>query len=40
MPQPQGVNFFFFFYCTPDLDFDNICLFSDVRDRNGIWKAI
>ena len=29
-----------FFFCTPDLDFDNICLFSDVRDRNGIYKYI
>ena len=28
------------FFCTPDPDFDNKCLFSDVRDRNDIWKAI
>ena len=27
------------FFGTPDLDFDNKCLFSDVRDRNGIWKT-
>ena len=25
---------------TSDPDFDNKCLFSEVRDRNGIWKAI
>ena len=28
-----------YFFSTPDPDFDNKCLFSDVRDRNGIWKA-
>ena len=28
------------YFSTPDPDFDNKCLFSDVRDRNGILKAI
>ena len=37
MPQTWDVNIF---CCTPDPDSDNKCLFSDVRDRNGIWKAI
>ena len=25
------------YFCTPDPDFDNKCLFSDVRDRNGMY---